>query len=147
VVGLRHIALRVRDLARSRRFYEDGLGLSFIDYRPSGGAVDLTDGFTNVTLLPYDGSQRVALEEGAEFIHLGFMVDSAETTYHNLIRLGAVIVRDDVKERHQHDAGAVPRGSFKALDPDGNVIDISDRPNEWRTRPLVEVPDREAMGN
>ena len=129
--GLRHIALRVRDLAQSRRFYEEGLGLTFIGYRPSGEAIDLSDGGVNVTLLPYDGPSRVALEEGNEFIHLGFMVDDVPTTHERLRTLGAVIVRDNVKERRPHDATSAPVGSFKVLDPDGNVLDISDRPGEW----------------
>ena len=130
--GLRHIALRVRDLARSRRFYEEGLGLTFVGYRPSGKSIDLSDGGINVTLLPYAGPNRVAFEEGNEFIHLGFMVDDVATTHDRLQKLGAVIVRDDVKERRPHDAGSAPVGSFKVLDPDGNVLDISDRPGEWR---------------
>ena len=36
---LRHLALRCRDMEKSRRFYE-GLGLRFIGYRPAGNALE-----------------------------------------------------------------------------------------------------------
>ncbi len=131
--GMRHMGLRVHDLARSRQFYEEGLQLSFLGYRPSGDAIDLTDGAINLTLLPYDGPQRAPFEEGTEFIHVGFLVENVAATYRRLQGLGVTIVRDDVKERRPHDGAAPPVRSFKALDPDGNVIDISDQPDEWRT--------------
>lgn len=133
MIGLRHVAFRCRDLARSRRFYEEGLGLRFVGYRPSGVAMDLSDGSVNVTLLPHYGSDRLPLDEGTEFIHLGFMVEHVPTTYQRMLALGAVIVRDDVKDRRPHDSATIPVGSFKVLDPDGNVLDISDRTDEWRT--------------
>jgi catechol 2,3-dioxygenase-like lactoylglutathione lyase family enzyme len=133
MIGLRHVALRARDLDRTRRFYEAGLGLTFLGYRPNGVSIDLGGGGVNVTLLPYAGPARAPLDEGEEFIHLGFLVDDLAATYRRLLALGAPIVRDDVKVRRPHDAAAAPVGSFKALDPDGNVIDISERPDEWRT--------------
>ena len=132
MIGLRHIAIRTRDLARSRRFYEYGLGLTVIGYRPSGISLDLTDGAINITLLPYNGPERTPFEEGEEFIHLGFLVKDLTTVYQRLRSLDASIVRDDIKERFPHDSTAVPTGSFKVLDPDGNVLDISERPDEWR---------------
>jgi len=134
MIGLRHVAIRARDLARSRRFYEEGLGLTFIGFRPSGIAMDLGDGAVNLTLLPYAGPERTLLQEGDEFIHLGFLVADLAATYARLMALDAPIVRDDVKERRPHDATAMPVGSFKVLDPDGNVLDISEQPDEWRVR-------------
>lgn len=133
MIGLRHVAIRVRDLDRSRCFYEEGLGLAFLGYRRDGVAVDLGGGGVNVTLLPYAGPERAPLAEGSEFIHLGFLIGDLEATYRRLLALGAPIARDDIKARRPHDAAATPVGSFKALDPDGNVIDISERPDEWRT--------------
>ncbi|MGI8914445.1 MAG: VOC family protein [Chloroflexota bacterium] len=133
MLGLRHVALRCADLTAARRFYEAGLGLTYLGHRPASEAMDLSDGATNLTLLPYDGPPRAALEEGDEFIHLGFLVSDAAAVYRRLVGLGASIARDDVKRRDPHDPAGVPSGSFKVLDPDGNVLDISDRPEEWRS--------------
>jgi catechol 2,3-dioxygenase-like lactoylglutathione lyase family enzyme len=131
-IAVRHLALRVGDIARARRFYEEGLGFRFIGYRPSGLSLDLSDGQVNLTLLPYEGPQRQPLTEGYEFIHLGFWVEDLAATYQRLTALGAQVVREDVKERRDFAGDAPPAGSFKVLDPDGNVLDISERPDEWR---------------
>ncbi len=131
-VFFRHLALRVQDLDRTRRFYEEGLGLRFIGYRPQGDSIDLSDGHVNLTVIPYTGPERQPLEEGYEFIHLGFWVEDLATVYQRLVALGARIVREDVKERREFSGDALPVGSFKVLDPDGNVLDISERVDEWR---------------
>ena len=129
---MRHFALRCRDLAQSRRFYEEGLGLRFVGYRPSGDSIDLSDGDVNLTVIPYAGADRMALEEGTEFIHLGFWVDDLAAAQRRFEALGATIVREDVKARHEYLGEIPPAGSFKVLDPDGNVLDISGRADEWR---------------
>jgi catechol 2,3-dioxygenase-like lactoylglutathione lyase family enzyme len=131
-IAVRHLALRVADVATTRRFYEEGLGFQFIGFRPSGESLDLSDGQVNLTILPYEGPQRQPLEESYEFIHLGFWVEDLAATYQRLLALGAKIVREDVKERREFAGDAPSLGSFKVLDPDGNVIDISERRDEWR---------------
>lgn len=131
-IAVRHLAFRVRNIAQSRRFYEEGLGFRFLGYRPSGDSMDLSDGQVNLTLLPYEGQPRTALEEGTEFIHLGFWVDDLTAVYQRLVAQKATVVREDVKERREFAGDAPPVGSFKVLDPDGNVLDISGRPDEWR---------------
>lgn len=132
-VTVRHLALRVQDVAQTRRFYEEGLGLRFVGYRPSGDSIDLSDGQVNLTVIPYEGPARRPLEEGGEFIHLGFWVEDLAAVYQRMVALGAAVVREDVKERREFAGNAPPTGSFKVLDPDGNVLDISERSDEWRT--------------
>ncbi len=80
----------------SRRFYET-LGLTFIDHRPSGKGIDLTDGTLNMTIIQYDGEERQPLEEGTEFVHFGLIVADLECTYKTLQERSARLLRDDVK--------------------------------------------------
>jgi catechol 2,3-dioxygenase-like lactoylglutathione lyase family enzyme len=131
MIYLRHMALRCRDMEVSRRFYER-LGLHFIDYRPAGNALDLTDGSLNMTLIQYDGAERPEMEEGSEFVHFGFIVDDAPAAFRRLQQDGAIFLRDNVKTRDPIKPGEVPPGSFKVSDPDGNVVDITDNRQEWR---------------
>jgi catechol 2,3-dioxygenase-like lactoylglutathione lyase family enzyme len=131
-IAVRHLALRVRDIPTTRRFYEEGLGFHFLGNRPSSESLDLSDGHVNLTLLPYIGPERQPLEESYEFIHLGFWVEDLEAVYKRLVALNARVVREDVKERRDFAGDAPPVGSFKVLDPDGNVLDITGRADEWR---------------
>lgn len=137
--GIRHVGIRARDLARSRRFYEEGLGLTFLGDRPSG-AIDLADVHVNLTLIPYRGPKRPPFVEGTEFIHIGFLVEDLAATYRQLLEIGGAIVRDDVKQRLSYESSRPPSRSFKVLDPDGNVIDVTEQSTEWPR--LAEPPRR-----
>ncbi|MBT3270555.1 VOC family protein [Candidatus Poribacteria bacterium] len=127
---LRHIALRCADAEASRRFYEL-LGFSFVDYRPDGLSIDLSDGALNMTLLPHAG-ERPRLEEGEEYIHFGIIVPDAAELWQRLRDAGATVLRDDVKLRNVVAQEDAPAGSYKVADPDGNVIDVTDNLDEWR---------------
>lgn len=52
MLGIKHIALRCKDIEKSRRFYEL-LGMKFVGYRASGESMDLSDGGVNMTLIKY----------------------------------------------------------------------------------------------
>jgi len=137
---LRHLAIRCMDMERSRDFYTTVLGLTFHDYRPSRQGLDLTDGVNNITLLqqPMD-CVRPVLEEGNEYIHFGLIVDDLATIWQRCREWGARLSKGDVKDRTSIlDENAIPERSFKVLDPDGNVIDISDNREEWN---CVWFPD------
>ncbi|HCQ01243.1 MAG TPA: hypothetical protein DIT99_11345 [Candidatus Latescibacteria bacterium] len=128
---LRHLALRCRDVAVSRRFYEEVIGFTFVGYRGEGAAVDLSDGTSNITLLPHGNQPRPVLEEGEEYIHFGVLVDDLEAIWQRIKVWGAEMPKT-VKGRYDIDTGTLPDIAFKAIDPDGNVIDISSDRNEWR---------------
>lgn len=128
-----HIAIRARDAEATRRFYEQGLGLGFVGYRPSGtGSFDLSDGSVNLTVIPFDGDDRQVHVEGTEHIHIGVQVDDAAAVYRQLQSLGIPILRIDVKARLEASEAPPPGGSFKVADPDGNVVDVTGNPHEWR---------------
>lgn len=100
---LRHLALRCRDLNKSRHFYEQLIGWRFVGFRPSGESLDLTDGVNNITLLqhpPAAAARRRSLPEGDEFIHFGIVVEDVAATFCRLREAGAPLVRESVKARH-----------------------------------------------
>ncbi|HZS32023.1 MAG TPA: VOC family protein [Methylomirabilota bacterium] len=127
---IRHLAIRSRDVDRAVRFYRDGLGFKEIGWR--GNGVDLSDETLNLTILPFVDSPAPAPAEGSEQIHFGIVVDDGPSLYLRLRELGVLSVRHDIKARNEAVEGVVPAGSYKVLDPDGNVIDITANRNEWR---------------
>lgn len=127
---LRHLALRCRDVETSRTFYEKILGFEFVGYRGQGTAVDLSDGTSNITLLPHEGDRPV-LAEGEEYIHFGIIVENLEGVWRSLREFGSVVEKT-VKSREDIDSESVPEIAFKTIDPDGNVIDVTNDPEEWR---------------
>jgi hypothetical protein len=72
------------------------------------------------------------LEEGTEYIHFGVVVDDLADTWRRLHEWGATFSRENVKERNPIDPAVLPPVSFKVLDPDGNVVDITCNRQEWR---------------
>jgi hypothetical protein len=46
--------------------------------------------------------------------------------------MGAELSKDDIKDRNEIDLENTPTRSFKVLDPDGNVIDVTANREEWR---------------
>ena len=130
---IRHLALRCRDMERSREFYERLIGWEFIGYRPSGTGMDLSDGGCNVTLIQQpSGCQRPVLEEGNEYIHFGVIVDDIEACFNRLKDWGAEFSKDSIKQGSEFSPDRVPGQSFKVLDPDGNVVDVTANKEEWR---------------
>ena len=130
---LRHLAIRCRDMERSRDFYTNAIGWKFVDYRPSRQGLDLTDGVNNITLLQHPSDAvRPVLEEGNEYIHFGVIVDDLEDCWRRCLAWGAKISKGDVKDRTEVVEDAAPLRSFKVLDPDGNVIDVTANRDEWR---------------
>jgi catechol 2,3-dioxygenase-like lactoylglutathione lyase family enzyme len=120
-------------MERSREFYERVIGWRFVGYRPSRQGIDLTDGVNNITLLAHPPEPaRPVLEEGSEYIHFGVIVEDLEACWRRCLAFGAVISKGDVKDRTPADATQPPARSFKVLDPDGNVIDVTANREEWR---------------
>jgi catechol 2,3-dioxygenase-like lactoylglutathione lyase family enzyme len=119
-------------MEKSRKFYEEVIGWKFIGYRPSRGGLDLSDGVNNITLIQQpEDMVRPELEEGNEYIHFGVIVDDLEAVWQGLHEWGALFSRENVKERNPIDPSELPPVSFKVLDPDGNVVDITHNKEEW----------------
>lgn len=112
---LRHVALRVEDLATCERFYVDVLGMT-VEWRPDEDNVYLTGGGDNLALHrePAGVAARGALD------HLGFVVRRPEDVdaWAQILRTAGV---DLASEPRTHRDGA---RSLYVHDPAGNLVQI-----------------------
>jgi len=117
---LRHLALSVKDLEESAKFYENAFGMERV--RQSDVAIMLSDGVVSLALLHLRSNDNAPDERGPDYIgmhHLGFLVDdvpaasqaveAAGGTYHGQIL----------------NVGAGLESERKYRDPNGVVIDVT----------------------
>ena len=121
--GLRHVALRVTNLARSRSFYEQLLGMMAV-WEPDPDNVYFSSGSDNFALHQIPQSELAAYRplQGQLLDHIGVILESPEAVDRmyreiepRLAQLGGKIL----KQPKQHRDGSY---SFYFCDPDGTVI-------------------------
>jgi catechol 2,3-dioxygenase-like lactoylglutathione lyase family enzyme len=121
--GLRHLALRVTDLPRSRRFYEQLLGMQVV-WEPDPDNVYFTSGTDNLALHQIEADELPAYRPSTAQLldHVGVIMASPQAVdqmhqavAQKIAALGGAIV----KPPKQHRDGSY---SFYFSDPDGNVI-------------------------
>jgi catechol 2,3-dioxygenase-like lactoylglutathione lyase family enzyme len=113
-VGLSHLGLPVRDLQRSRRFYETHFGFD------AGPATECDDGVLIIRNAEgFDLALAPAGEPGPlpPFLHFGFRLPGPE----EVAGLRARLVAAGVAIREDEDQPGFR--SFKCLDPDGYVVE------------------------
>jgi catechol 2,3-dioxygenase-like lactoylglutathione lyase family enzyme len=118
--GLRHLALRVHDVAIARDFYMRTFGMRLV-WQPDQDNVYLSSGPDNLALHRGDGGdhQRQALD------HFGFIagtIEEVEAAYAWAQANGIEIARAIARHRD----GSV---SFYIRDPDGNLIQMLYEPS------------------
>ena len=124
--GLRHLALKVTDLARSRKFYEELFGMKVV-WEPDPENVYLSSGLDNLALhqIPSTEVSQYRPAKDQLLDHLGIIMDSPASVDRLLgqaERFGATIV----KPPRRHRDGSY---SFYMADPDGNVVQVLYEPN------------------
>jgi len=121
--GVRHVALRVREVARAKAFCRELFGMDTV-WEPDAHNCYLSSGCDNLALHQVAPGE---LSTGAAqaLDHLGFIVASAEAVWAAADRLRALGV-PIVKEPRRHRDGSC---SVYCSDPDGNVVQILFEPH------------------
>jgi catechol 2,3-dioxygenase-like lactoylglutathione lyase family enzyme len=111
---IRHVAICVRDLEASAKFYEEVFGLKRVGAETIelGSGIYLSDGVINLALLKLNNSELVGVH------HFGFEVADAEAMQRRIeAHGGRFIFKLGDAEKHNFE--------MKFKDPDGIVFDIS----------------------
>lgn len=122
--GLRHLALKVTDIERSRRFYEGVLGMRIV-WEPDPENLYLTLGSDNLALHQIAPGETLASETGQRLDHFGFIAEN-ESIVDAVARKMQAAGVPIVKPVKRHRDGSY---SFYMSDPDGNVIQILYEPH------------------
>jgi catechol 2,3-dioxygenase-like lactoylglutathione lyase family enzyme len=121
--GLRHLALRVTNLTRSRLFYELMLGMRVV-WEPDSDNVYFSSGTDNLALHQIPKGELAAYQPPkAQLLdHMGVILDSPEAVdrmYRDIAPRIQSLGGHIAKEPKQHRDGSY---SFYMTDPDGNAI-------------------------
>jgi len=137
--GLRHVALRVTNLARSRTFYEQLLGMKVV-WEPDPDNVYFSSGSDNFALHQIPQSELAAYQPvtGQLLDHIGVILESPEAVdrmYREIEPRLQWMGGKLVALPKQHRDGSY---SFYFSDPDGIVIQVLYEPAisklEWAKR-------------
>ena len=107
---IRHLAIKTKSPEKLASFYEEVFGMKRIRSE-KGGAIYMSDGYLTLALLRNRGE---ATPSGIN--HFGFQVDDIKDIEGKLQKF-----EEPLTER----PGNRPYAEYRAMDPDGNLFDVS----------------------
>src|SRR5574341_2092794 len=115
--GLRHVALRVRDLPRAKAFYAELFGMEAV-WEPDPQNCYLSSGCDNLALHAAGELSTHTTDQPLD--HIGFLVATREAVWAaaDALRTRGVPI---IKEPREHRDGSC---SVYCTDPDGNVVQV-----------------------
>lgn len=119
--GLRHVALYVKNLEETTRFYTDLVGMQ-VEWQPDPDNIYLTSGMDNLAL--HRASVEGEFDVAQRLDHIGFIMANAELVdewYAFLLESG---VEMKAKPRTHRDGAR----SFYCADPAGNIVQFIHHP-------------------
>jgi len=123
LIGMRHVALKVRDIQRSKAFYQEIFGMDVV-WEPDPQNVYLSSGTDNLALheLPKGVDSLAAVQQ---LDHLGFVIESID----RVRDLEQEFRSRGVKILHPFKLHRDGSASFYCTDPDGIVIQMLYEPH------------------
>lgn len=145
VLGVAHIALYVKDLAKTRQFYEEflGFGEPFTLPKQDGSGVRIA--FVKVNDHQYIEIFTEADRGEGQLNHISLYTDDADRMYGYLKSKGVAVVGD----RGSVGKGMTGNKNFNVKDPDGHLVEMVEyQPDSWTARekgkfmPATRISDR-----
>ena len=125
-----HIGVRATDLAKTIRFWRDGLGLPVVSTQEN--CFDLSDGHHNFRVFQHNGPERPEHVSGMlDYLHIGIRVADLEAAGQRLLDMGYEIFSDGLGGKEVVDPTNITEGAFKVEDPDGITVDVTARSDQW----------------
>jgi catechol 2,3-dioxygenase-like lactoylglutathione lyase family enzyme len=131
VLGVAHLAVYVKDLAKTRQFYEDFLGYAECFTLPNKDKTGTRIVFVKVNDNQYFEIFNEKDRGEGQLNHISFYTDSADRMYTYLKSKGIEVMSDK---------GSVGKGqtgnkNFNVKDPDGHIVEIVEyQPDSWTAR-------------
>ncbi len=131
VLGVAHMAIYVKDLDKTRKFYESFMGFAEAFTLPKKDGTGARIVFVKVNERQYIEIFNEADRGEGQLNHISFYTDNADQMYAYLKTRGVAVLSDK---------GAVSKGqtgnkNFNVKDPDGHIVEIVEyQPESWTAR-------------